>query len=67
MLEPFDYQAFGGVPMLGIDGTVVIGHGGSSARACAQMVLSTAGLVEQNLTARIARALRDPGSDASTS
>lgn len=60
MLAPFDYQAFGGVPMLGIDGTVVIGHGGSSAVACRQMVLSTAGLVEQNLTARIARALRDP-------
>jgi glycerol-3-phosphate acyltransferase PlsX len=59
MLAPFDYQAFGGVPMLGIDGTVVIGHGGSSARACKHMVLSTAGLVEQNLTARIARALHD--------
>ena len=59
MLAPFDYQAFGGVPMLGIDGTVLIGHGGSSARACRQMVLSAAGLVEQNLTARIARALHD--------
>ncbi len=60
MLAPFDYQAFGGVPLLGIDGTVVIGHGGSSALACKQMVLSTASLVEQNLTARIGRALRDP-------
>ncbi|MAQ93179.1 MAG: phosphate acyltransferase [Rhodothermaceae bacterium] len=67
MLAPFDYQAFGGVPMLGIDGTVVIGHGGSSARAIRQMVLSTASLVEQNLTARIGRALRDPGPDASSS
>ncbi|MEM0963455.1 MAG: phosphate acyltransferase PlsX [Bacteroidota bacterium] len=65
MLEPFDYQAFGGVPMLGIDGTVVIGHGGSSAKAIRQMVLSTAGLVEQNLTARIARALQDNASEAS--
>lgn len=65
MLAPFDYQAFGGVPMLGIDGTVVIGHGGSSARACRHMVLSTASLVEQNLTARIARALQDPAPDAS--
>ncbi|WP_412068830.1 phosphate acyltransferase PlsX [Rubrivirga sp. IMCC43871] len=65
MLAPFDYQAFGGVPLLGLDGTIVIGHGGSSARAIRQMVLSTASLVEQNLTARIARALRDPdGSDA---
>lgn len=59
MLGPFDYQAFGGVPMLGIDGTVVIGHGGSSARAIRQMVLVTAELVEQNLTSRIARALQD--------
>jgi len=59
MLAPFDYQAFGGVPLLGIDGTVVIGHGGSSTLACKQMVLSTASLVEQNLTARISRALRD--------
>ncbi|WP_412061893.1 phosphate acyltransferase PlsX [Rubrivirga sp. IMCC45206] len=65
MLAPFDYQAFGGVPLLGLDGTIVIGHGGSSARAIRQMVLSTASLVEQNLTARIARALRDPdGPDA---
>ena len=65
MLAPFDYQAFGGVPLLGLDGTVVIGHGGSSARAIRQMVLSAASLVEQNLTARIARALRDPdGADA---
>ena len=60
MLAPFDYQAFGGVPMLGIDGVVTIGHGGSSARAIKQMVLGTAGLVEQNLTARIARALQEP-------
>ena len=60
MLAPFDYQAFGGVPMLGIDGIVTIGHGGSSARAVKQMVLGTAGLVEQNLTARIARALQEP-------
>ena len=64
MLAPFDYQAFGGAPLLGIDGTVVIGHGGSSALACHHMILSAAGLVEQNLTARIARALRDPAPEA---
>ena len=62
MLAPFDYQAFGGVPLLGIDGNVVIGHGGSSALAVRQMVLGSMALVEQNLTARIARALADaPG------
>ena len=64
MLAPFDYQAFGGVPMLGIDGIVVIGHGGSSARAVKQMVLGSAGLVEQNLTTRIARALQEPAPES---
>ncbi len=59
MLSPFDYQNFGGVPLLGIDGTVVIGHGGSSARAVEQMILRTVELAEQNLPDRIARAFRD--------
>ncbi|HEX9951460.1 MAG TPA: phosphate acyltransferase PlsX [Rubricoccaceae bacterium] len=59
MLSPFDYQNFGGVPLLGIDGTVVIGHGGSSARAVEQMILRTVELAEQNLSARIGRAFRD--------
>ncbi len=56
MLSPFDYQHFGGVPLLGIDGTVVIGHGGSSARAVEQMIFRTAELAEQNLSARIGHA-----------
>lgn len=66
MLTPFDYQNFGGVPLLGIDGTVVIGHGGSSARAVRQMVLSTADLARRGLTGRIAQALREsaPSPDA---
>ena len=59
MLSPFDYQNFGGVPLLGIDGTVVIGHGGSSARAVEQMILRTVELAEQNLSVRIGRAFRD--------
>ena len=57
MLAPFDYQTFGGVPLLGIDGTVVIGHGGSSAKAIAQMIRSTADLVEEDVPGRIAKAL----------
>ena len=59
MLTPFDYQNFGGVPLLGIDGTVVIGHGGSSTRAVRQMVLGAADLARRGLTHRIADALRD--------
>ena len=57
MLTPFDYQNFGGAPLLGIDGTVVIGHGSSSARAIRQMVLGAADLARQGLPGRIAEAL----------
>ena len=57
MLTPFDYQTFGGSPLLGIDGTVVIGHGGSSAAAVTQMIRATADLVEQDVPGRIAAAL----------
>ncbi len=64
MLTPFDYQNFGGAPLLGIDGTVVIGHGSSSARAVRQMVLSAADLARQGLPARIAEALAPTDEDA---
>ena len=57
MLAPFDYQTFGGSPLLGVDGTVVIGHGGSSAKAIAQMIRATADHVEQDVPGRIAAAL----------
>lgn len=57
MLAPFDYQNFGGSPLLGIDGTVVVGHGGSSAKAIAQMIRATADHVEQDVPGRIASAL----------
>ena len=57
VFDPFDYQNFGGVPLLGIDGTVVIGHGGSTVRAIRQMVLQAVGLVEEDVTGRIGAAL----------
>ena len=53
----FDYETYGGTPLLGVDGTVVIGHGSSSARAFKQMVLSTIDLVERDVTGSIASAL----------
>ena len=57
MLAPFDYETFGGSPLLGIDGAVVIGHGGSSARAIAQMIRASADFVEQDVRGRIAAAV----------
>ncbi len=34
----FDYQDYGGVPLLGVDGVVIIGHGKSSPRAIKNML-----------------------------
>jgi glycerol-3-phosphate acyltransferase PlsX len=56
-MRPFDYENFGGLPLLGIAGAVIIGHGGSSVRAIEQMILRAAEVVEQEVTSRIAEAL----------
>jgi phosphate acyltransferase len=53
----FDYEEYGGAPLLGINGTVMIGHGGSSAKAMANMVLSGANVAEQNVNQAIQEAL----------
>lgn len=53
----FNPEEYGGVPLLGVDGTVIIGHGSSTARAFAQMIQIAVEAIEQNLTAAIAEAL----------
>lgn len=56
-MAPFNYENFGGVPLLGVDGNVLIGHGGSSARAIEQMIYRACDVVEQGVTGKIAEAL----------
>ena len=55
--KSFDYEEFGGAPLLGVNGTVVIGHGGSTPKAVATMITSTAHVAERNLPAAIESAL----------
>ncbi len=50
----FDYEEYGGAPLLGVNGNVLIGHGGSSARAIERLVTAAADLVEQNVSGGIA-------------
>ena len=52
----FDYEAFGGAPLLGVAGPVVIGHGSSSAKAIAQMIRAGAELAFQGVAEAIAAA-----------
>ena len=53
----FSYEEYGGSPLLGVDGTVLIGHGGSSARAGAQMIRRAAEVVRSDVRGHIASAL----------
>ncbi len=58
-LAPFNYENFGAVPLLGVDGNVLIGHGGSTPRAVEQMIYRACEVVEQNVTGSIAEALSE--------
>ncbi len=55
----FDYQEYGGVPLLGVNGNVLIGHGGSTARAFRQMILTAVEIVNRNIPGSIAAALEN--------
>lgn len=53
LLKDFDYQEHGGVPLLGIDGVTIIGHGSSTAKAIKNMVLKAKEAYEKDLTGKI--------------
>jgi len=51
--EMFNFENFGGTPVLGINGPLIIGHGVSTAKAVKNMLLHTAEVVEAGLVKRI--------------
>ncbi len=55
--RPFSYEEYGGTTLLGVDGTSVIGHGGSSAKAIAQMIFRAAEIAREDVRGAIAEAL----------
>ena len=54
----FDYEEYGGMPLLGVRGTVLVGHGGSSVRAIENMILAAANVSGRNVTGSIEDAFR---------
>ncbi|MEX1054723.1 MAG: phosphate acyltransferase PlsX [Rhodothermales bacterium] len=54
----FNYEEYGGAPLLGVNGNVLIGHGGSSARAIERMILMAAEEARQDVAGTIASLLR---------
>lgn len=57
-LERFDYQNYGGTPVLGVDGSVIIGHGISNEHTVKNMLLLTRKVVESKLHERIHEAFQ---------
>jgi phosphate acyltransferase len=59
-LANMDYEEYGGVPVLGTNGIVMIGHGKSSPKAIKNMILRAEELVRRNITHHIQEALSLP-------
>ncbi len=51
--EMFNFENFGGTPVLGVSGPLIIGHGISNEKAIRSMLLHTAEVVEAGLVNRI--------------
>jgi len=58
-LKSLDYQEYGGVPLLGVNGISIIGHGSSSVRAIKNMVLRANEMHSRNLLAKMIKALSE--------
>ncbi len=57
----FDYRRYGGVPLLGVDGIVMVGHGRSDARAVEGAVITAAAAAEAGMLTELRRAIeREP-------
>jgi glycerol-3-phosphate acyltransferase PlsX len=56
-LREMDYEEFGGVPVLGVNGVSIIGHGGSSPKAIKNMILKAAEVAQSQINKYIEEAL----------
>jgi len=56
--DRFNYENYGGTPILGINGTAIVGHGMSSPKAIMNMILQTAEICRAGLGDRISAALQ---------
>jgi glycerol-3-phosphate acyltransferase PlsX len=57
VVKGMDYEEYGGVPVLGVKGVVIIGHGKSTAKAVKNMILRAEETVRKKINDRIQEAL----------
>jgi glycerol-3-phosphate acyltransferase PlsX len=58
VMKELDYQEHGGVPVLGVDGVTIIGHGGSTAKAIKNMIIRAEETVNTNVNQQIQETMR---------
>jgi glycerol-3-phosphate acyltransferase PlsX len=54
--KQFNYEEYGGAPLLGIKGNVLIGHGGSTTKAIQRLIVAGAEMAKQGVSTSIAEA-----------
>jgi phosphate acyltransferase len=60
IFRDFDYQNYGGVPVLGVNGVVIIGHGKSSPKAYQNMIIRAYECIKSDVNAKLENALNPP-------
>lgn len=59
IFKDFDYQEYGGVPLLGVNGVSIIGHGSSTPKAIKNMLFRAEEMVQRKINFHIEEKLRD--------
>jgi glycerol-3-phosphate acyltransferase PlsX len=57
VLRELDYQEHGGIPLLGVNGVSIIGHGGSTARAITNMIYRAEEMIVKDVNGLIRKEL----------
>ena len=55
----FNYEIYGGLPLLGANGVVIIGHGVSNKKAIKSMILQSKKIYTSGITEKLHEALLD--------
>jgi glycerol-3-phosphate acyltransferase PlsX len=58
-LKSLDYQEHGGVPLLGVNGISIIGHGSSTSKAIKNMILKANEMFDKKLVSKIENSLTE--------
>jgi glycerol-3-phosphate acyltransferase PlsX len=56
-MKSMDYEEYGGVPLLGVKGVSIIGHGKSTPKAIMNMIIRAKEMVQKDINGRIGRAM----------